>query len=132
MQKRFKILLADDETDVLEFLSYNLWKADFEVIKSTDGWEAVNLAKRHSPDLIIMDIHMPSLSGIDACRIIRSQKELLTTPILFLTGDGDEYISMSAINAGGSHYITKPVKLPFLMKMIREIVTVNSNLTLSV
>ena len=128
MQKRAKILLADDEPDVLEFLSYNLWKENYEVVKSTDGWEAVQLAKRHCPDLIVMDIHMPWLSGIDACRIIRSQKELLTTPILFLTGNSDDYVSMSAIEAGGTHYITKPIKLRFLMKMIHEIVTLNGNL----
>jgi two-component system alkaline phosphatase synthesis response regulator PhoP len=128
MQKRAKILIADDEPDVLEFLSYNLWKENYEVLKSTDGWEAVTLAKRHKPDLIIMDIHMPWLSGIDACRLMRLQKELLNTPILFLTGDSDEYISMSAMEAGGSHYLTKPLKLPFLLKMIHEIVSLNSNL----
>ena len=128
MEPKKKILLADDEKEVLEFLSYNLNKENYEVFTSGDGWEAVALAKRNGPDLIILDIHMPWLSGIDACRLIRSKKELLNTPILFLTGDGDEYISMSAIAAGGTHYITKPVKLPFLLKMIRDILTFNDNL----
>jgi two-component system alkaline phosphatase synthesis response regulator PhoP len=120
--KALRILIADDEPDVIEFLSYNLVKENYEVIKSYDGWEAVSLAVAHCPDLIIMDIHMPRLSGIDACRLLRSKKEQVHAPILFLTGDADEYISLSAIEAGGNHYVTKPVQIPFLMKMIREII----------
>ncbi len=119
--KRIRILLADDEPDVLNFLSYNLAKRNYQVLEASNGWEAVTMAQINLPDLIIMDVHMPSLSGIEACRMIKDNKALESTPVLFLTGDSDEYISLSAIEAGGDHYVTKPVRLPVLLSMVDEL-----------
>jgi two-component system alkaline phosphatase synthesis response regulator PhoP len=116
-----RVLIADDDADVREILSYNLRKENYEVHCTEDGWQAVSLAIKTQPDLIIMDVHMPWLSGIEACRMIKANKELKDTPVLFLTGDSDEYVSMIAIRAGGNHYITKPVYPDLLLRMIKKI-----------
>jgi two-component system, OmpR family, alkaline phosphatase synthesis response regulator PhoP len=121
IKQPMKILIVDDEPDIVQFLSYNLARENYRVIKAYNGRQAITSASVSLPDLIIMDIWMPEISGLEACRIIRQQKKLLHIPVLFLTADSNEYIAISAIASGGNHYVTKPVPIPFLLSMVREI-----------
>ncbi len=122
VNKPLKVLVVDDEPDVVEILSYNLTKENFEVFKAYNGNEAISAAIEVLPDLIIMDIRMPELNGIEACRIIKKNETLKNIPILFLTSDNDEYTSLSAVEAGGDHYVTKPIRPAILMGMITELI----------
>ncbi len=122
MKKPLKVLIVDDEPDIIEILRYNLVQEKYEVLKAYNGIEAVELAIKHLPDLIIMDIRMPEITGIEACRKIRLIDSLKNTPVLFLTADSDEYTTMNAFEAGGSHFITKPIRPSIIMNMIRELI----------
>ena len=124
LKQAIKILVVDDEPDVVEILSYNLKKANFEVIPAYNGEDAITLAKYAMPDLIIMDVRMPGLNGIDACRKIKNDAQLKNIPILFLTADNDEYTTMTAIEAGGDHFITKPIRPNIVLGMIKELIQV--------
>lgn len=116
-----KVLVVDDEPDIVEILRYNLQKQNFMVLTASNGNDAVAIAIAEIPDLIILDVRMPGLSGIETCRKIRTFPSLKSTPVLFLTADTDEYTSMSAIEAGGNHFITKPIHPTILLNMIKEI-----------
>lgn len=117
-----KVLVVDDEPDIVEILSYNLTKENFEVSKAYNGYEAVSFALKNHPDLIIMDIRMPEMNGIEACRMIKKNEQLKDIPVLFLTADNDEYTSLSAVEAGGDHFVTKPIRPAILMGMIHELI----------
>jgi two-component system, OmpR family, alkaline phosphatase synthesis response regulator PhoP len=121
MQKPLKILIADDEADIVEFLTYNLSKENFEIYRAYSGHEAILLATKNLPDLIIMDIWMPDLTGIEVCRVIKRNEILKDIPVLMLTADSDEYTGLRAHDAGCDHFITKPVKVAFLVKLVKEI-----------
>ncbi len=122
MNKPLKVLVVDDEPDIVEILSYNLTKENFEVSKATNGYEAVSFALKIQPDLIIMDVRMPEMNGIEACRLIKQNEHMKDIPVLFLTADSDEYISLSANEAGGDHFVTKPIRPAILMGMIKELI----------
>jgi two-component system alkaline phosphatase synthesis response regulator PhoP len=128
MDKEKVILIVDDEPDVVEILRYNLSKSHYRVITATNGEEAVKEATQFRPDLIIMDIRMPGMSGIEACREIRLNTNLKQTPILFLTADSDEYTTMNAFEAGANHFITKPIRPVILLEMIDELFRNNKQL----
>ncbi len=121
MSEQLKVLIVDDEPDIIEILSYNLTKENFKVLKATNGQDAIELATQYIPDLIILDIRMPGITGIETCREMRKIEALKTTPVLFLTADSDEYTALNAFEAGGSHFITKPVRPAILMDMIGEL-----------
>ncbi len=121
MENRLKVLIVDDEQDVVEILSYNLNKANFEVFTAYNGNDAIDSALNNLPDLIIMDVRMPGMTGIEACRMMRGSDTLKKTPILFLTADSDEYTSLNALEAGGSHFVTKPIRPSILLSMITEL-----------
>jgi two-component system alkaline phosphatase synthesis response regulator PhoP len=116
-----KILLADDEPDIVEFLHYNLVKEGFEVITAYDGQEALEKLPQ-KPDLIILDILMPRMDGFEACKKIRSLKEFENTPVIFLTAKSGEADEIQGLELGASDYIQKPVSTKKL------IARVNSNL----
>lgn len=116
-----KVLVVDDEPDIVEILRYNLQKHYYTVLTASNGNDAVDIAITEIPDLIILDIRMPGISGIETCRKIRTFDSLKSIPVLFLTADTDEYTSMSAIEAGGNHFITKPIHPTILINMIKEI-----------
>jgi two-component system, OmpR family, alkaline phosphatase synthesis response regulator PhoP len=116
-----KILIVDDELEILEFISYNLRKEGFSVITAGDGDECLSLASELLPDLIVLDIRMPGISGIETCRRLRQNPDLKTIPVLFLTADQDEYTFLSAMEAGGTHFITKPVRPAIIISMICEL-----------
>lgn len=105
-----KILVVDDESDILDLLKYNLEKEGFEVRTALDGVIAVSEAKSFVPDLILLDIMMPNQDGIETCRQLKEIKELSSTFIIFLTSRVEEYSEVAAFEMGADDYITKPIK----------------------
>jgi len=99
-----RILLVDDEPDVLDFLSYNLKKKGFEVFTASDGKSAIQVAKKVLPSLIILDVMMPVMDGIEACREMRQIPEIKDTLIMFLTARTEEYSQVAGLEAGGDDY----------------------------
>lgn len=116
-----KVMIVDDEVDILDLLEYNLEKEGYKVIKAMDGEEAVKLAKEHKPDLILLDIMMPRMDGIETCRQIREIKGMKNVFIVFLTARSEEYSELAGFDAGADDYIPKPVKPRVLLSRIRAI-----------
>jgi two-component system alkaline phosphatase synthesis response regulator PhoP len=121
MNTEQKILLVDDEPDILEFLSYNLKKEGFVVFTSENGKDALELAKKHSPDLIILDVMMPGMDGMETCHQIRETPQLKNVLIAFLTARGEDYSQISGFEAGADDYISKPVKPRVLISRIKAL-----------
>lgn len=116
-----KILIVDDEPDILEFLKYNLQKEGFQVIVASDGEEGIAVAERERPDLIILDIMMPKLDGVEVCRQLRARPEFDKTLIAFLTAREEDYSQIAALENGGDDYITKPIRPRVLISRIRAL-----------
>ena len=116
-----KILLVDDEPDVLEFLGYNLKKAGYEVTTTLNGRDAIEKAKEIKPHLILLDVMMPEMDGVETCEEIRRNKELQNTIIAFLTARGEDYSQIAGFEAGGDDYITKPIKPKVLISRIKAL-----------
>jgi two-component system alkaline phosphatase synthesis response regulator PhoP len=116
-----KILLVDDENDILEFVSYNLTKEGFQVITCNNGKEAIQLAKKESPDLIILDVMMPEMDGIETCHELRSIDKLKDTLIIFLSARGEDYSQVAGFDAGADDYISKPIKPRLLVSRVKAI-----------
>jgi two-component system alkaline phosphatase synthesis response regulator PhoP len=116
-----KILIVDDEPDILEFLRYNLEKEQFSVFTAADGIMGYQIAQREKPDLIILDIMMPKMDGVELCRLIRSNEELKKTLITFLTARDEEYSQIAALDIGGDDYITKPIRPRVLVSRIKAL-----------
>jgi two-component system alkaline phosphatase synthesis response regulator PhoP len=119
--KPVKILIVDDEPDILEFLRYNLEKEQFIVFSAGDGITGYQLAQREKPDLIILDIMMPKMDGVELCRLIRSNEELKNTLVTFLTAREEEYSQIAALDIGGDDYITKPIRPRVLVSRIKAL-----------
>lgn len=117
--KEFKILLVDDEPDILEFLSYNIQKEGFEVHTAQNGKEAIDIAGKIHPHLILLDVMMPEMDGIETCEALRQDQNLKNTIIAFLTARGEDYSQIAGFEAGGDDYITKPVKPKVLLSRIK-------------
>lgn len=113
-----KILIVDDEPDILEFLQYNLRKEGYAVVTASDGKQAIGVAEREKPNLILLDIMMPELDGVETCRVLRSRKEFNDTPIAFLTARDEDFSQITALDVGGDDYITKPIKPRVLLSRI--------------
>lgn len=105
-----KILIVDDEPDILEFLEYNLLKEGYEVLTASDGEEGIKLAEKEKPQLIILDIMMPRMDGVEVCRKLRNRPEFDKTVIAFLTAREEDYSQIAALDVGGDDYITKPIR----------------------
>ncbi|EAQ38205.1 MULTISPECIES: response regulator transcription factor [Dokdonia] len=120
-KKDLKILLVDDEPDILEIVGYNLSNEGYQVITGSNGLEAVKLAKKHQPHLIILDVMMPEMDGIEACEIIRSNKDLEQTIITFFTARGEDYSQVAGFDAGADDYITKPIKPKVLLSKVKAL-----------
>jgi two-component system alkaline phosphatase synthesis response regulator PhoP len=116
-----KILLVDDEPDILEILSYNLSAEGYTISTASNGLEAVKKAKKQQPHLIIMDVMMPEMDGIEACEKIRNLPELKDTVITFLTARGEDYSQVAGFEAGADDYITKPIKPKVLVSKIKSL-----------
>jgi two-component system alkaline phosphatase synthesis response regulator PhoP len=116
-----KILLVDDEPDILEILSYNLSSEGYQVFTAKNGVEAVEKAKKKTPHLIILDVMMPEMDGIEACEIIRDTKGLEETIIAFLTARSEDYSQVAGFDAGADDYITKPIKPKVLLSKVKAL-----------
>ena len=116
-----KILIVDDEPDILELIEYNLKKEGYQVFLARNGQEAVTEAKRSLPDLIVLDIMMPKMDGIEACRIMRTMPEFKNTFMVFLTARSEEYSEIAGFNVGADDYIAKPIKPRALVSRINAI-----------
>lgn len=119
--KDIKILLVDDEPDILEIIGYNLSVEGYEIITAEDGIKAIQKAKKERPQLIIMDVMMPGMDGIEACEQIRKVPELSNTIITFLTARGEDYSQMAGFDAGADDYITKPIKPKVLTSKVKAL-----------
>jgi two-component system, OmpR family, alkaline phosphatase synthesis response regulator PhoP len=118
MSVKRKILIVDDDPDILEILQYNLAMLDLDIRMAKDGKEAVDIAKEFLPDLILLDIMMPVMDGIEACRLIRKMPELKDVFIIFLTARSEEYSEVAAFEAGANDFIVKPIKPRALVSRI--------------
>ncbi|MFY9310665.1 MAG: response regulator transcription factor [Bacteroidia bacterium] len=117
----YKILLVDDEPDILEFLSYNLKKEGYNVLNAGNGKEAVAIAKKERPHLIILDVMMPDMDGIETCREIREIPMLKNTVITFLTARNEDYSQIAGFEVGADDYINKPIKPRVLVSRIKAL-----------
>ena len=119
--EKIKILIVDDEKDIVEFISYNLIKEGFQVASANDGVMAVEAAKKFNPHLILLDIMMPEIDGIEVCRILRKEKIFQSTIIAFLTARSEDFTQISALEAGGDDFITKPIRPRVLISRINAL-----------
>lgn len=122
-----KILLVDDEPDILEIVSYNLKNEGYQVYTAENGEEAVKKAKKKKPDLIILDVMMPVMDGIEACEKMRKMSELDGTIITFFTARGEDYSMIAGFDAGADDYITKPVKPRVLVSKVKSLLRRKEN-----
>jgi len=116
-----RILLVDDEPDILEIVKYNLSSEGYEVYTAKNGAEGVAKAKKKKPHLIILDVMMPEMDGIEACEIIRNTAGLENTIITFLTARGEDYSQVAGFDAGADDYITKPIKPKVLVSKVKAL-----------
>jgi two-component system alkaline phosphatase synthesis response regulator PhoP len=120
-ESQSKILLVDDEVDILEFISYNLEKEGYRVYTAQNGAEAIKVAEKVLPDLIILDVMMPEMDGIAACEEIRRIPMLQNTIIAFLTARGEDYSQIAGFEAGADDYITKPIRPKVLVSRVKAL-----------
>ena len=126
-----KILIVDDEKDILEFLSYNLKKEGFSIYTASDGSEGLEKTKKIKPDLIIVDLMMPKMNGIEMCENIRNDKKLSNVIILFLTARSEDYTQIAALDSGADDFLKKPIKPKLLISKVKSIMrrfSLNKNL----
>ena len=119
--KNMKVLLVDDEPDILEIVGYNLEMEGFQVLTAKNGVDAIKKAMKELPHLIIMDVMMPEMDGIEACERIRKYPELSKTVIAFLTARGEDYSQLAGFEAGADDYITKPIKPKVLVSKVKAL-----------
>ncbi|MDB3976865.1 response regulator transcription factor [Flavobacteriaceae bacterium] len=120
-KKDTTILLVDDELDILEIIGYNLTAEGYNVVTAQNGVEAIKKAKKHKPKLIILDVMMPEMDGIEACEKLRLIPDLSETVITFLTARGEDYSQVAGFEAGADDYITKPVKPKVLTSKVKSL-----------
>jgi two-component system, OmpR family, alkaline phosphatase synthesis response regulator PhoP len=116
-----KILIVDDEPDILEFLSYNFRKKGFTVITAANGVEGIKQAEAELPEIIISDILMPEMDGIKMCQEIRKIDSLKLTPFIFLTAVSDDYKVLYAMSSGANQFVSKPIKFELMMGIVNEL-----------
>jgi len=116
-----KILLVDDEADILEIVGYNLSSEGYQVTTAKNGVEAIEKAKKYKPQLIILDVMMPEMDGIEACEKLRGIPDLSNTIITFLTARGEDYSQVAGFDAGADDYITKPIKPKVLVSKVKAL-----------
>ena len=121
MKKEIKILIVDDEADVLDFVAYNLQREGYKTITSKDGIEAVQIAAKEKPDLVLLDVMMPRLDGFAVAEHLRMLHETKSVLIVFLTAKNDEDSELKAFNIGADEYITKPIKPRLLLLRIKAL-----------
>ena len=125
MAKR-TILLVDDDPDIREFISFNLDKEGFKVETAKNGVEGVELCKKYKPDLVLLDVMMPGMDGIEACELIRATPEIANTLIAFLSARGEDYSQVAGFESGADDYITKPIRPKVLVSRIKALLRRNA------
>jgi two-component system alkaline phosphatase synthesis response regulator PhoP len=120
-KKDIKILLVDDEQDILEIVGYNLSQEGYKIVTASNGKEAVAVAKKERPHLIIMDVMMPEMDGMEACENIRKIPELSNVIITFLTARSEDYSQVAGFDAGADDYIAKPIKPKLLVSKVKAL-----------
>jgi len=125
--KKIKILLVDDEPDILEFLSYNLKKEGYEVSTASNGNDAIKIAEKEIPQLIILDVMMPGLDGIETCTEMRKLPRLNNSVIAFLTARNEDYAQIAGFDAGADDYINKPIKPKVLISRVKALLRRSSS-----
>ena len=118
-KKDTKILLVDDEPDIIEIIRFNLEQNGYQISTASDGLEALKVAEKEIPHLIIMDVMMPNLDGIEACERLRQDDRFSDTIIMFLTARGEDYSYVAAFDAGADDYVTKPIKPKVLVSKVK-------------
>ncbi len=120
-KKEIKILLVDDEQDILEIVGYNLSQEGYKIVTASNGKEAIAVAKKELPQLIIMDVMMPEMDGMEACENIRKIPELSNVIITFLTARSEDYSQVAGFDAGADDYIAKPIKPKLLVSKVKAL-----------
>jgi len=120
-KKDIKILLVDDEQDILEIVGYNLSQEGYKIVTASNGKEAIAVAKKERPQLIIMDVMMPEMDGMEACENIRKIPELSNVLITFLTARSEDYSQVAGFDAGADDYIAKPIKPKLLVSKVKAL-----------
>ena len=120
-KKDIKILLVDDEPDILEIVGYNLSQEGYKIVTASNGKEAIMVAKKERPQLIIMDVMMPEMDGMEACENIRKIPELSQVIITFLTARSEDYSQLAGFEVGADDYITKPIKPKLLVSKVKAL-----------
>ncbi len=121
MENKIKVLIVDDEPDILEFLHYNLSRNGFDTIQASNGKDAVKLADKEVPDLILLDIMMPGMDGVETCYELRKNEKLKDTLIAFLTARSEEFSEIAGLEAGADDYIQKPIRPRLLLSRIKAL-----------
>lgn len=121
MESQYKILVVDDESDIIEFIDYNLKKEGYLVATAMNGVQAIEVAKTFKPDLILLDVMMPVLDGIETCKQLKSDPAFAKTFVVFLTARAEEYSEIAGFNAGADDYIAKPIKPKVLITRLNAI-----------
>jgi two-component system, OmpR family, alkaline phosphatase synthesis response regulator PhoP len=121
MDQKFKVLIVDDEPDILEFLHYNLSRSGFTTVQATNGKDAIKIADIEIPDLILLDIMMPGMDGVETCYELRKNPKLRNTLIAFLTARSEEYSEIAGLEAGADDYIQKPIRPRLLLTRIKAL-----------
>ena len=117
--KEIKILLVDDEPDIIEIVRYNLEQVGYQIFSASDGLEALKVADKELPHLIILYVMMPNLNGIETCEKLRQDDSFLNTIIMFLTARGEDYSFVAAFDVGADDYVTKPIKPKVLVSKVK-------------
>ena len=125
MAKKTTILLVDDDPDIREFVTYNLTKEGYHVVTAKDGAEGVEAVKKHRPDLVLLDVMMPGMDGIEACEAIRNNLAIAGTLIAFLSARGEDYSQVAGFDAGADDYITKPIRPKVLASRVKALLRRN-------
>jgi two-component system, OmpR family, alkaline phosphatase synthesis response regulator PhoP len=116
-----RIVLVDDEEDILNFLSYNLKREGYEVFTALNGHDGITLAKKVKPQLIVLDVMMPEIDGIETCRLMRENEDLKKTLIVFLSARSEDYTQIAGFDSGADDYITKPIKPRVFISRIKAL-----------
>ncbi len=115
------ILIVDDEADLLDLIEYNLEKEGYSVLKAENGYDGIKLARKYNPDLIILDIMMPKMTGIEVCKVLKEDPVLKIRPVIFLTARGDEKTEIEGLEMGADDFLSKPISTSKLVSRIRTV-----------
>ena len=119
--KKLKILVVDDDPDIIELISYNLKKENYIVFSSYNGTDSIKIAEKEKPDLIILDVMMPGMDGIQVCEKLRSKNKFNNTIIMFLSARGEDFTHIAAYDAGADDFVNKPLKPRLLISKVRSL-----------